>query len=179
MGFLKSIKKIIFKRADPKRFWSLRQKAQSKSKIKRYLYGYLYMRYLSKYNASIPTQAAIQGMPVFPHGLNGIFISQGAVIGKNCVIFHQVTIGSNTLPDSKGQGSPTIGDDVYIGAGAKIIGKVVVGNHVRIGANCVVTKDVPDNTTVVPAPVRYITKDQTMNNQFTPYQEWFESQEQQ
>ena len=82
---------------------------------------------------------------------------------------YQVTIGSNTLVDSKGQGAPTIGDNVYIGAGAKIIGKVTIGNNVRIGANCVVTKDVPDNTTVVSAPIRFIEKTEKMNNIFVKY----------
>ena len=122
-----------------------------------------------KFNAFIPISTKIEGVPIFPHGLNGIFISSGAVIGKDCVIFHQVTIGSNTLPDSKGQGAPTIGNNVYIGAGAKIIGNVIIGNNVRIGANCVVTKDVPDNTTVVSAPIRLISKDEPMDNRFIMY----------
>lgn len=122
-----------------------------------------------KFNASIPLTTQIKDMPTFPHGVNGIFISLGAIIGKGCVIFHHVTIGSNTLADSKGHGAPIIGDNVYIGAGAKIIGGVTIGNHVRIGANCVVTKDVPDNTTVVAAPVRYITKSEPMDNRFITY----------
>lgn len=105
-------------------------------------------------------------MPIFPHGINGVFIAQEAVVGEGCVIFQHVTIGSNTLLDSKGQGAPVIGNNVYIGAGAKIIGKVVVGDNCRIGANCVVTKDVPENTTVVSAPVRYIHKDKLNDNSF-------------
>ena len=133
------------------------------------IYIYIYQRQLLKFNAFIPISTKIEGVPTFPHGLNGIFISSGAVIGKDCVIFHQVTIGSNTLPDSKGQGAPTIGNNVYIGAGAKIIGNVIIGNNVRIGANCVVTKDVPDNTTVVSAPIRLISKDEPMDNRFIMY----------
>lgn len=65
------------------------------------------------------------------------------------MIFHHVTIGSNTLKKSKRIGAPTIGNNVYIGAGAKIIGNVTIGNNVRIGANCVVVDDIPDNCTVV------------------------------
>lgn len=149
--------------------WSIRQKAQNKHKILRYIYIYIYQRQLLRFNAFIPISTKIEGVPIFPHGLNGIFISSGAVIGKDCVIFHQVTIGSNTLPDSKGQGAPTIGNNVYIGAGAKIIGNVIIGNNVRIGANCVVTKDVPDNTTVVSAPIRLISKDEPMDNRFIMY----------
>lgn len=124
---------------------------------------------MAKNKSFFPLSAKVESMPTFPHGINGIFISAGAVIGKDCVIFHQVTIGSNTLSDSKGQGAPVIGNNVYIGAGAKIIGNVVVGNNVRIGANCVVTKDVPDNTTVVSAPVRYISKTEPMDNRFVTY----------
>ncbi|WP_230080013.1 serine acetyltransferase [Alteripontixanthobacter maritimus] len=97
----------------------------------------------------IPLSVQIETVPVFPHGLDGIFISGDAQIGKDCVIFHQVTIGKNTLPDSPTFGSPILGDSVYIGAGAKIIGRITIGNNVRIGANAVVTIDVPDNTTVV------------------------------
>ena len=87
-------------------------------------------------------------MPFYtPHSFYGIFISQNASIGKGCTIFQQVTIGSNTL--SKTIGGPTIGNNVYIGAGAKIIGNIKVGNNVRIGTNAVVVKDIPDNATVV------------------------------
>ena len=92
----------------------------------------------------------------------------GAKIGRNCVIFHQVTIGSNTLSDSKKCGAPIIGDNVYIGCGAKIIGSVRIGNNVRIGANCVVTNDVPDNCTVVLNKPRVIQKEER-NNSFVAY----------
>src|SRR5699024_11656176 len=94
--------------------------------------------------------------PFFPHGITGIFISQGAKIGKDAVIFQQVTIGSNTLKGSKSYGAPVIGDNCYIGAGAKIIGGIKIGDNVRIGANAVVVKDVPDNAVVVNQPGRVI-----------------------
>lgn len=103
---------------------------------------------------------------VFPHGLNGIFISAGAKIGSNAVIFHQVTIGSKTLKDSKGFGAPVIGQNVYIGCGAKIIGNVRIGNNVRIGANCVVTHDVEDNITVVLPQPRILKHRLLKNNSF-------------
>ena len=110
-----------------------------------------------------------EDIPTFPNGLSGVFISTGAKIGKRCVIFHQVTIGSNTLKESRGFGAPTIGDNVYIGCGAKIIGNVKIGNNVRIGANCVVTNDVEDNTTVVFGKNRYIKKEILQNNEFISY----------
>lgn len=77
--------------------------------------------------------------------MNGIVINKDALIGENCTIFQQVTIGA-----VQGKvGAPIIGDNVYIGAGAKILGNIKVGNNVKIGANTVVTKDVPDGVTVV------------------------------
>lgn len=78
-----------------------------------------------------------------PHGINGIIIAAGARIGRNCSISHQVTIGRSR------NGAPVIGDNVYIGPGAKIFGDIKIGNNVRIGANCPAFFDVPDNATVV------------------------------
>lgn len=82
-----------------------------------------------------------------PH-LNGIFIHSGATIGNNCTIFQQVTIGANEhkLDYNK---APSIGDRCYFGAGAKIIGDISIGDDVRVGANAVVTKDIPAGMTVV------------------------------
>ena len=68
-------------------------------------------------------------------------------IGRNCWVNQGVTIGYSNATDC-----PVIGDDVTIGAGAKVLGKCVVGNRVKIGANCVVVKDVPDDCTVVGVP---------------------------
>ena len=149
--------------------WAVRRIAVGKG-IVPYFKRIEYRNLMEYYNASIPLSAEFSDMPIMPHGPYGVFISQGAVIGKKCVIFHQVTIGSNTLPDNTSAGSPKIGDNVYIGCGAKIIGNITVGNNVRIGANCVVFKDIPDNSTVVlPAP-RIIVK-QNDNNSFIPFSE--------
>ena len=109
----------------------------------------IYNRKCHECNAFIPLSCKIGSNVLFPHGLYGIFISQGASIGNDCCIFQQVTIGSNTLPDSKKNGAPIIGDNVFVGAGAKIIGGITVGNNVRIGANAIITKNIPDNTTVI------------------------------
>ncbi len=109
------------------------------------------------------------GRIALPHGLNGILISQGTQIGYNCTIFHQVTIGSNMLDDTKKKGAPIIGNNVYVGAGAKIIGGIKVGDNVRIGANCVVVEDVPDNCTVVMHKPRLIVHKTEKNNDFTVY----------
>jgi serine O-acetyltransferase len=88
-------------------------------------------------------------IPIFPHGILGIFISNDAILGNNITILQQVTIGSNSISDSKKSGSPLIGDNCFIGAGAKIIGKVCIGKNVKVGANAVIVEDVPDNATVV------------------------------
>ena len=118
------------------------------------------------YGAYIGFDVRIKSKITFPHDLFGVFISERAVIGENCVIFQQVTIGSNMLKDSKGFGAPTIGDDVYIGAGARIIGNVRIGNQCRIGANCVVTRDVPDRATVVLAEPRVLIHKEERDNSF-------------
>jgi serine O-acetyltransferase len=93
--------------------------------------------------ADIPVNCQIGGGLLIPHP-NGIVIHPDAVIGVNCLIFQQVTIGSRGRP-----GLPVIGGHVDIGAGAKILGDVRIGDHVRIGANAVVTRSVEARTTTV------------------------------
>lgn len=111
---------------------------------------FLKFKLLQKYfGAAIPISAKFGKNIVFPHGLHGIFISKDAIIGNDCTIFQQVTIGRNDIKNSKRYGTPIIGNNVYIGCDAKIIGNVKVGDNVKIGANCVVTEDLPDNCTCV------------------------------
>jgi serine O-acetyltransferase len=83
-----------------------------------------------------------------------IFVHPFCKIGKNCNLSQGVTLGSANR--GKNKGYPTIGNNVYIGPGAKVIGAVKVGNFVAIGANCVVTKDLPDYAVVVGVPGRII-----------------------
>lgn len=88
------------------------------------------------------------------HG-SAIVIGETAEIGKNCILFHNVTIGGTGK--HSGKRHPTIGDDVFIGTGATILGPITVGNNVKIGAECVVIMhDVPDNCTVVGAPAKIV-----------------------
>lgn len=135
------------------------------------LYVHRNQKILDRRNATVPCIEEINPF-VTPHGLSGIFISYGAKVGTGCTIFHQVTIGANTLPDSRGQGAPSIGNNVYIGAGAKIIGSVTIGSNVRIGANAVVTFDVPDNATVVQESPRVILRDTPRDNTFLTWSEY-------
>jgi serine O-acetyltransferase len=93
--------------------------------------------------ADIPLNCQIGGGLQIPHP-NGIVIHPGARIGPNCLIFQQVTIGTR-----KGEMLPVIGGHVDIGAGAKILGNVRIGDHAFIGANAVVIRDVPSGKTAV------------------------------
>lgn len=136
----------------------------SSSKLKKRIYLFLHTGYQHETNSYLPFETEIAGPINFVHGVYGIFISCGARIGKNCNIFQQVTIGSNTLIDSKGFGSPTIGDNCLIGAGAKIIGNVKIGNNCRIGANAVVTCDMPDNSVCVMGKSQIIQKENLTNH---------------
>lgn len=81
--------------------WKIKKKVK-----KNKLYYKLYYNYLDNKGSYIGDTSFFKTIPILPHGLNGIFISGGAKIGKNVVIFQHVTIGSNTLPDSKGGGVP-------------------------------------------------------------------------
>lgn len=127
---------------------------------------WLYKKYFEQYGAFIGLGASFTNIPTFPHGYFGVFISNSARIGKNAVIFQHVCIGSNTLSDSNGFGAPTIGDNVYIGAGAAIIGNVFVGDNARIGANCVVVKNAPPNSVTVIKGVESLQKQTLLDNSF-------------
>ena len=126
----------------------------------------VYSYTMDKYGSYISLEANIGKNIYYPHGPMGVFISKGATIGDNAVIFQQVTIGSNTIKDSKRFGSPTIGNNCYIGAGAKIIGNVHIGNNCRIGANAVVYEDMEDNSVAVNSKTRIIKKDEELDNRF-------------
>lgn len=171
MSVYSKLRNFLTRRNDNNHLWLLREKAiKSRSPLK-YWYKLRWFRATQRLCAYIPLSTEFAERPSFPHGMTGIFTSAGAKIGKGCTIFHQVTIGSNTLKDSKNPGAPVIGDNVYIGAGAKIIGGIRIGNNVRIGANCVVTCDIPDNATVVlPAP-RIIEREQPKDNTFHAWKE--------
>jgi serine O-acetyltransferase len=95
-----------------------------------------------------------------PHPI-GIVINGKSVIGNNCTIMQQVTLGNDLIEINK---APVVGNNVKIGAGAKLIGSIKVGNNVIIGANAVVTKDIPDNCIVAGVPAKIIRRlDETIN----------------
>ena len=94
-------------------------------------------------------ETSVGGGLRFQH-FSGVVINEGAIIGHHCLIFHGVTIG---LASS---GIPHIGNYVILSSGCKVIGGVKIGNNVIIGANAVVTHDIPDNSVAVGIPARVI-----------------------
>ncbi len=87
------------------------------------------------------------------HGM-GVVIGETSYIGDDCTLYHGVTLGGTTW--QKGKRHPTLGNDVVVGAGAKILGPITIGNGARIGSNAVVVKPVPDDATVVGIPARIV-----------------------
>lgn len=85
----------------------------------------------------------------------GIYIHKGAKIGENCIFAHQVSVGGRGGPENTKK-LPVIGNNVFVGIGAKILGDLTVGDDVVIGANAVITKDVPSNCIVAGVPARVI-----------------------
>ena len=138
--------------------WGLKRHLQQSARPNKLMvltYGHFFMRR----GSFVGLGSQFEGTPCLPHGIQGIFISNEAKLGKDVVIFQQVTIGSNNLPGSKRPGSPHIGNNVYIGAGAKLIGGITIGDNCRIGANAVVYEDMPANSVAVCAPTRILQKE--------------------
>ena len=100
--------------------------------------------------ADIPINTRLGGGLLLPHP-NGIVIHPSAVVGPNCLILQQVTLGTGRTG-----GVPTLGAGVDIGAGAKLLGKFHVGEYAAIGAMAVVTKDVPAWSLVMGIPARVV-----------------------
>ena len=91
----------------------------------------------------------------FDHGM-GIVIGETAEIGDDCVIYHGVTLGGTSATRSKRH--PTLKNGVVVGTGAKILGNITLGENVKIGANSVVLKSIPDNRVAVGIPAKVIKK---------------------
>jgi len=97
----------------------------------------------------IPRKAKVgPGLYIGHHG--GITVSSGAVIGCDCNLSQNITIGVSG--DGPKRGAPTIGDNVYIAPGARLFGKITIGDNVKVGANAVIHRDVPDNAIAVLDP---------------------------
>lgn len=118
-------------------------------------------RYLSQWSrfvtgVEIHPGATIGRRFFIDHGM-GVVIGETAVIGDDVLMYHNVTLGGTSL--AKVKRHPTIEDGVLIGMGAKILGNVTVGRNARIGANAVVTRDIPADCTAVGIPARVVKQD--------------------
>jgi len=100
--------------------------------------------------AELPPTMQIGGGFRLAHWGRGVILHPDTVMGQNCYVYHGVTIGQGT------GGSPTLGNYVYVGTGAKILGNVSVGTRARIGSGAVVVRDVPEYATVVGVPAKII-----------------------
>jgi len=152
--------------------WKLKALCTSNSTgISSKLYRFIYNLYQFEHGSAISYKTSFSGIPTLPHGMKQIIISEDAKIGKNCVIFHQVTIERDTLPTSETFGSPIIGDNCYIYPGAKIIGDVTLGDNVTLGPNVVVTQNIPSNSLLTYSTQKIIKiEDETPNRYYTLYQ---------
>lgn len=110
--------------------------------------------------------AAVLGSRVFIDHATGVVIGETAEVGDDVTIYHGVTLGGTSLDGGKRH--PTIGDNVTIGAGAKVLGAITIGANSQIGANSVVIKPVPPNSVVVGVPGQIVGSDHpTRADQFT------------
>ena len=101
------------------------------------------------------------------HGM-GVVIGETAEIGDDCTLYHGVTLGGTSW--AKGKRHPTLGKGVVIGAGAKVLGPITVGDHAKIGSNAVVVKAVPPGATAVGIPARVVeAQDAPTNGRFAAY----------
>jgi len=100
------------------------------------------------------------------HGM-GVVIGETAEIGDDCTLYHGVTLGGTSW--NKGKRHPTLGKGVVVGAGAKILGPILIGEGARIGSNAVVVKEVPAGATAIGIPARIIEAEEAPNGRFAAY----------
>ncbi|HNZ56752.1 MAG TPA: serine acetyltransferase [Methylophilaceae bacterium] len=117
-------------------------------KIFSFIYKILYKMMQILTGIELPCEADIGKNFIIDH-FGGIVVSGYAKLGDNCRIRNGVVIGLKNIEEI---GAPVIGNNVDIGAGAKVLGKITIGNNVLIGANAVVISDVPDNSIAVGVP---------------------------
>ncbi len=98
------------------------------------------------------------------HGM-GVVIGETAIIGNDCTLYHGVTLGGTSW--NKGKRHPTLESGVVIGAGAKVLGPITIGEGAKIGSNAVVVKDVPANATAVGIPARIVEEEKSKKREET------------
>ena len=107
------------------------------------------------------------------HGM-GVVIGETSEIGDNVTIYHMATLGGispsvNSNEQRNVKRHPTLKDNVVVGSGAQILGPVTVGKNAKIGANAVVTKDVPENAVMVGIPAKNVVETSSSDENFKPY----------
>jgi len=117
---------------------------------------WMLMRCRYKYGIAIPEYTVI-GPGLFINRFGGVMVNGDVVIGANCNITHGAMLGQSNR--GANAGSPIVGDRVFLAAGSKVIGRVVIGDDAVIGANAVVTKDVPPNGVVGGIPAKLISRE--------------------
>lgn len=148
ISFLKKSFHFIFSTADRRVQYYVKYLSWLKQKNQRMLGLILSRRLQRKYGVFLPYNALFDSTLVLRHPV-GIIIGEGVRLGKNVIIFQNVTLGRS---DTHIIAYPNIGDNTIIYSGAVILGNVKVGNNCIIGANAVVTKDVPDNSIAIGVP---------------------------
>lgn len=131
-------------------WWLFFRRAQAKHSWTRHVLTFCLNRMAHRHGGYIGNGAVIEGIPTLPHGLHGIYISRYAVLGADCWIYQNVTIGEVQRK------APRIGRNCLIGAGAVLVGDIKIGDSVKIGAGAVVCSDVPGGCTVVAPPARVL-----------------------
>ena len=99
--------------------------------------------------------ARIGNRLLIDHGM-GVVIGETAIVGDDCTIYHQVTLGGTGKERKKRH--PTIGNNVIVGSGSRVLGNITIGDNVKIGANSVLLSDTPSNVTVVGVPAKIVKK---------------------
>lgn len=156
----KIIKNIIPWMDESRKIYKLYKKSNKYIK-KNMIFIASYYRYkiTKKYSCILSPYSVIEIGLKLPHPI-GIVIGEGVKIGKNVTIYQNVTIGRKDTDIAK---YPSIGDNVVIYSGAKILGSIVIGNNSVIGANSVVLNDVPENSVVAGIPAKIINKKKDIN----------------
>ena len=149
-SFLPLLKTLVTDMGFKHTFWFRSASfCRSRRLLRRTVYPFVwavYGHYQHKHGVWIPPVTKVGPGLLLEH-LGDIVVNGRAVIGKNCNLSNSVTIGQSNR--GARQGVPQIGDNVFIGPGAKIIGGISVGDNVAVGVNCVVVKDVPQGAVIV------------------------------
>lgn len=129
--------------------WAHQRKTRQARWVANKFYGLLKVLILNVTKVWIPPQVTIGKEFHIIHAEGSLSIHPEVVIGDRCGVMHNVTIGTNMGP-----GAPRIGDDVFIGVNSTVLGRIRIGNRVRIGANTAVTTNVPDDSIVIGSPAK-------------------------